>query len=60
MELNKEQERYLTELWQEGIDNDDFEEITLAQIKAKRVERAEYLENKKAIDEVFYSEVAYA
>ncbi|WP_386698007.1 hypothetical protein [Lonepinella sp. MS14436] len=60
MKLTKTQEQYLTELWHHGMDNDLFEEISLDKIKAKRAERLEYLENKKAIDEVFYSEVAYS
>ncbi|TCK70985.1 MULTISPECIES: hypothetical protein [Lonepinella] len=47
MKLTKTQEQYLTELWQNGMDNDLFEEISLDKIKAKRAERLEYLENKK-------------
>ncbi|MBN6065630.1 hypothetical protein HYE66_04030 [Aggregatibacter actinomycetemcomitans] len=60
MKLTKEQETYLLNSYKKAKEENKFVEISVDEIKQRRAEkRAEFVKNKKVIDEVFYSEVVY-
>lgn len=61
MKLTKQQEQFLLAEFENGIKEEQFVEMTIEQIQQLRIEkRAEFIKNKKIIDEVFYNEMAYS
>lgn len=61
MKLTKEQEKFLLAEFENGIEEDQFVEITSEQLKQLRAEKkTEFIKNKKIIDKVFYDEMAYS
>ncbi|HGO5856294.1 Uncharacterised protein [Mannheimia haemolytica] len=61
MKLTKQQEQFLLAEFENGIKEEQFVELTIEQVQQLRIEkRAEFIKNKKIIDEVFYDEMAYS
>ncbi|HGO5822982.1 TPA: hypothetical protein ACK3JW_000639 [Mannheimia haemolytica] len=61
MKLTKQQEQFLLAEFENGIKEEQFVELTIEQVQQLRIEkRAEFIKNKKIIDEVFYNEMAYS
>lgn len=61
MKLTKQKEQFLLAEFENGIKEEQFVEMTIEQIQQLRIEkRAEFIKNKKIIDEVFYNEMAYS